>query len=725
MTSRRQFLVRSGALVMSFTLAGRVFAQKLPGSLEKAPHLDAWIRIDASNQVTLFTGKVELGQGIKTALMQVAAEELDVAFERIRIVTADTGATANEGFTAGSNSMKDSGIAIRNAAAQVREILVQKAAERLGAGAEALKVENGTVVAPGGQRVTYGELVLGSDLHVEAKPVSRFKDPKTYRIVSKSIARVDIPAKVTGSEAYVHDLRLPGMQHARVVRPPSYGAALESVDASAAEKVGPGVKVIRDGNFLAVVAPREWTAVKAMRRLSSAARWREQKSLPDFERLPAAVLAMPTQDVVVEERRAPGSAAKTLEATYTRHYQAHASMGPACAVAQMKDGALTVWSHTQGVYPDREAIAEMLAMPQEKVRCIHLEGAGCYGHNGADDAAADAALIATRMPGVPVRVQWMREDEHRWEPFGSAMVSKVRASLDANGRIVDWDYGVWSCTHSTRPGGAGALLAAQHGSRAFKPETPKPGRSADGMGDRNAVPLYAIASLRVVHHFIAQMPVRVSALRALGAYHNVFALESFVDELAAAAGVDPVEFRLRHLEDERARAVVQLAAQRYGWQGRKAVAGRGHGFGFARYKNSAAYCAIAVEVRVDPTRGRARLLRAVAAIDSGQPVNPDGLRNQVEGGILQSASWTLYEKVAFDDTRIRSDDWSTYPIMRFDGVPDAVEVHIVDRPGEPFLGTGEAAQGPTAAAVGNAVANATGIRLRDLPLRLPRAGEGG
>ena len=719
--NRREFLERSGALVVSFALVPRVAAQQGQGaplgSLEKSPCLDAWIRIDANNRVTVFTGKAELGQGIKTALAQVAAEELDIAFERVSLVTADTASTPNEGFTAGSNSMKDSGTALRNAAAQVRELLLEKAATRLGADARALRVEDGSVIASDGRRVTYGELVAGSELHVQAKPASRFKDPKQYRLVSKSIARVDIPAKVTGAAAYVHDLRLPGMVHARVVRPPSYGAVLESFDAAAAERVAKGVRVVRDGSFLAVVAEREWNAVRAQRRLAQSAKWRERKALPDMAKLHEALLSLPAQDVVVEERRGAGTAAKTLEATYTRQYQMHASIGPACAVAHFKDGALTIWSHTQGVYPDRAAIAEMLGMPDEKVRVAHHEGAGCYGHNGADDAAADAAVIATQLPGVPVRVQWMREDEHRWEPYGSAMIGKLRAGLDAQGRIVDWDYGVWSCTHSTRPGKAGSLLAAQHGAKAFKLETPKPQRSPEGMGDRNAVPLYAFPSLRVVHHFIADMPLRVSALRALGAYHNVFALESFMDELALAAGADPVEFRLRHLDDARAKDVIRLAAERFGW-GAKAAPGRGYGFAFARYKNHAAYCAIAAEVRVDPgPRPRIRLLRAVAAVDSGQVVNPDGLRNQIEGAIVQSTSWTLYEKVAFDDTRIRSMDWATYPILRFDAVPESIEVHIIDRPGEPYLGSGECGQGPAAAALGNAVANASGRRMRDLPLR--------
>jgi CO/xanthine dehydrogenase Mo-binding subunit len=355
------------------------------------------------------------------------------------------------------------------------------------------------------------------------------------------------------------------------------------------------------------------------------------------------------------------------------------------------------------------------------VRCIHAEGSGCYGHNGADDAAAAAALIASRLPGKPIRVQWMREQEHAWEPFGPAMVSRARASLDAQGRIVDWDYGVWTNTHSTRPGGAAALLAAQQGAKGLRPEPPKPSTAPEGQGDRNAIPLYAFPALRVVHHFLADMPLRVSALRALGAYHNVFALESFMDELARAASSDPVAFRLAHLDDERARDVIRLAAEKFGWKaGAKAPPGRGYGFAFARYKNMAAYCALAVEVSADVTRGRIRLVRAVAAVDSGQVVNPDGLRNQIEGAIVQSTSWTLYEKVSFDDTRIRSIDWSTYPILRFDAVPEALEVHLIDRPGQPYLGSGEAGQGPTAAAIGNAVADATGVRLRDLPLTLTR-----
>jgi CO/xanthine dehydrogenase Mo-binding subunit len=406
---------------------------------------------------------------------------------------------------------------------------------------------------------------------------------------------------------------------------------------------------------------------------------------------------------------------------YTRPYQAHGSIGPSCAVAQSLDDIMTVWSHTQGVYPDRQGIAEMLRVPADRVRLIHVEGSGCYGHNGADDAAADAALIARALPGVPVRVQWMREQEHAWEPFGPAMVTKLKASLDGNGAISDWNFEVWSNTHSMRPGGAGAMLAAQHTAQPFAPPAPKPIPLPEGGGDRNAIPIYKFPNAKVVHHFIAEMPLRISALRSLGAYHNVFSIESFMDELATAAGADPVEFRLKHLDDQRGREVIEKAAQAFGWQkGQKAPPDRGYGFAFARYKNLAAYCAIASEVEVNRQTGRPRLVRAVAAVDSGQVVNPDGLINQIEGAILQSASWTLYESVSFDDTRITSIDWQTYPILRFDAVPERVDVHIINRPGQPFLGSGETGQGPAAASIANAITDATGKLLRDLPLTRKR-----
>jgi CO/xanthine dehydrogenase Mo-binding subunit len=726
---RRHVLAGGGALIVSFSLA-RAFAQEkaaspvpsLPPSLKTAPYLDSWIRIDANGAITAFTGKAELGQGFKTAFQQIAAEQLDVPFASLKVVTADTALTANEGYTSGSHSMQDSGTAILHAAAQVRALLLAEAAKRLDVPVETLRTDNGAVIAADGRRVGYSELVASDFLHVQAQPESPLKDPATFKVMGQSVPRVDIPAKVTGGAAYVQDLRLPGMVHARIVRPPSYGAQLTECDAAAVETMPGVVKVVRDGNFLAVVAKQEFQAIKAMRVLAGAAKWQENARLPKQDDLPSMLMALPSQDsVIFQHSDASATGQKTIEATYTRPYQSHGSIGPSCGVAQFAGGKMTVWSHTQGVYPDRQAIAEMLRMQQQDVRVIHVEGSGCYGHNGADDAAADAALIARAVPDTPVRVQWMREQEHGWEPFGPTMLTKLKASLDGNGKIADWHFEVWSNTHSMRPGGAGCLLAAQHMAQPIAVPPARPIPLPEGGGDRNAIPIYTFPNAQVVHHFIPDMPVRISAMRALGAYHNVFSIESFMDELAALAGADPVEFRLKHLDDARGRDVIAKAAEGFGWlNGQTAPRDRGYGFAFARYKNLAAYCAIASEVEVNRETGRARLVRAVAAVDSGQVVNPDGLINQIEGAIVQSASWTLYESVSFDDKRITSIDWQTYPILRFDAVPDSIDVHIINRPGLPFLGSGETGQGPAAAAIANAITNATGQRLRDLPLSRKR-----
>lgn len=728
--TRREFVLSGGALVFGFSLgvgplAGRE-AAALPGSLSRAPYLDAWIRIDAAGKISVFTGKAELGQGIKTAILQIAAEELKVAPLSIELITADTGRTVNEGYTAGSHSLQDSGTAVRNAAAQVRELLIATAARRWHIDAAGVTADQGRLIAAGGRSARYGELIGDNLLHVQAREESRLVTPDQFRFIGKPMQRVDIPAKVTGAAAYVQDLRLPGMVHARVVRPPSPGATLTEFDPSGVESMTGVLKVVRDGNFLAVVATQEFQAVQAMRKLASLARWQEVHALPPQAQLASFLTQLPADSAtVLEQNAAPGEpdlkrafatvGGRTLAATYTRPYQAHASIGPSCAIARFDGEFMTLWNHSQGVFPNRAAVAEMLALPQEKVRGIHVEGSGCYGHNGADDAAADAALIAKTLPGVPVRVQWMREQEHLWEPYGPAMVTKVRAALDVSGRIVAWDYEIWSNPHSTRPGPAGELLPARSLTHPFDPPTPHVQIAPEGSGDRNAIPLYEIPNKHVVWHFLKDMPVRVSALRSLGAYMNVFSIESFMDELALAAGVDPVEFRLRHLSDGRAREVVALAADKFGWTRAGMPRNHGRGFAFARYKNLAAYCAIACEVQIEPASGRIRMLRAVAAVDAGEIVNPDGIRNQTEGGILQSMSWTLYEAVQFDATRITSADWSTYPVLRFEAVPDSIDVHLIPRLGQPFLGAGEAAQGPAAAAVANAVANAAGQRLRDIP----------
>ena len=702
--NRREFLQTGGALIVTFSMPA--FAQKLPGALSHTPQLDSWIRIGGDGTITVFTGKAELGQGVKTAILQIAAEQLAVDMKSIQIVTADTALTPNEGYTAGSNSMKDSGTAVLNAAAQAREILLAEAEKRLGASVTA---QNGEAVAADGRRIAYRQLVEGKMLSVRAAPESKLGTAR--RVMGKSIPRVDIPAKVSGGAAYVHDLRLPDMVHARVVRPPSYGAQLKSVDTDAAAKLPGVLKIVRDGNFLAVVARREWEAVQALRALRAGCTWSEPAKLP--RDIYATLAALPSKDIVIAGKDVQ-LAGKTIEASYRRPYQLHGSIGPSCAVARYDNEGLTIWSHAQGMFPLRGAISNLVGLPPEKVRCIHMEGAGCYGHNGADDAAGDAALIARAMPGRPVRVQWMREDEHAWEPYGPAMLTKVRATLDGSGNVSGWQYEVLSNTHSTRPGKAGDLLAGRYLEKPFEPSPPRPLPLPDGGGDRNAIPLYSFPS-HVTNRFIPEMPLRVSALRALGAYMNIFSIESFMDELALAARADPVAYRLRQVDDPRARDVIALAAERFGWTAYRKQNGHGRGFAFARYKNHAAYAAIAMEVAVERETGDARVKRVVAAVDSGEAVNPDGIKNQIEGAILQSISWTTFESATWNDTRITSRDWSRYPILRFSHVPDSVEVHVIDRPGEHFLGTGEAAQGPTAAALANAIAHATGVRIRELP----------
>lgn len=728
--SRRAVLRGMGALIVSFSLARRAAAQTetgtaegdtgvLPGDLHLAPFLDAWIRIGADGNATIFTGKGELGQGIMTALLQLAAEELKLPMARLKLVTADTSLTANEGYTAASHSVQDSGTAIRNAAAQVREILIDQAAARLRLDPALLHATDGVVHGPNGAALSYGALVQDELLHVQAQPRSKLTDPRDFTIMDRPVPRVDIPAKLTGGAAYVQDMRLPGMLHGRIIRPPSYGAQLLEVDTSVAAAMPGVVKIIRNGSFLGVVAQREFQAIKAMRVLAEAARWQETAQLPDELHLPEALRALASQDTTILDRQAtvPALPVASVTAQYSRPYIAHGSIGPSCAVAWAQGDQLTIWTHTQGVFMLRGAIAEMLGRPPESVRCIHAQGAGCYGHNGADDVAADAALLAMALPGSPIRVQWMREQEHAWEPYGPAMLATVRASLSATGYIADWQYEVWSNSHMMRPGRAGTLLAAREIDPPFPPPVAVMLAQPEGGGDRNGIPLYTLPSGKIISHFLPQMPVRVSSMRSLGAQLNIFAIESTMDELAQHANEDPVNFRLKHLQDERARDVITLAAAKFGWATRpQAANGVGCGFGFAQYKNLEAYCAVAMEVEIDPESGRIAIRRVVAAVDTGQVVNPDGVRNQVEGAILLCASWMRFEAVTFDTTRITSVDWASYPIMRYGDVPGSIDVHIIDRPGYPFLGCGETGQAPAGAALANAVADAAGRRIYDMPL---------
>ena len=725
--TRRDFTTGLGAIVVAFSLDHGALAQqpqppRLPGSLNTNRRLDSWLRINADGTATVFTGKVELGQGILTALHQIAAEELDLPLDRITVISGDTGRTPNEGQTAGSQSVENSGTALRMAGAEARAILLELAAKRLGVAADMLSIADGTISTTDGRKVGYGELAAEVDLKREATAKATPKPASAHRIVGKSVPRTDIPAKVTGGAAYVQDLRLPGMVHGRVVRPPTYTATLESVDEVAAKAVPGVIAVVRDGSFLGVVAEREEQAIKARAALQKAAKWKAGAELPDPARIYDHIKSLPAKDQVIGEKQAPVPAgARTLEALYTKPYLAHAAIGPSAAVAELKDGKLTVWTHTQGVFPLRGELVKALKMQPADVRCIHVEGSGCYGHNGADDVALDAGLLARAVPGRPVRLQWMRDDEFAWEPFGAAMVMRAKAALH-EGRVVDWDYELWSNTHSTRPASTTGtnVLAAWHLGEAQRmgPVT-TPGQPAGG-GDRNAIPLYDFPNQRVMHHFVQDMPLRVSALRTLGAYANVFALESFLDELAAAAGADPVAFRLAHMKDPRARAVIEAVAKKAGWkEGEKGDGTRGRGIGFAKYKNLSCYVAVVAEVEVDRAIGVVRVPRAYAAIDAGLVINPDGLINQIEGGIVQSASWTLKEQVRFDKAGVTSRDWASYPIMTMLEVPK-VEVELINRPNERALGAGEGSQGPAVAAIANAFAHATGKRVRDLPMNPER-----
>jgi nicotinate dehydrogenase subunit B len=689
----------------------------LPGGLAANPMLDAWLRINADGTATVFTGKAELGQGILTALAQIACEELDLPLARVQMVTPDTERSPNEGQTAGSQSVESSGTALRLAGAEARSILLELAGRRLGVEIDALSTENGVVIAPDGRRVGYGELAGEVNLKRTASARVEPKLPARHRIVGTSAPRLDIPAKVTGGAAFVQDLRLPSMLHGRVVRPPRYGAKLETLEADAINAMPGVVAVVRDGSFLGVLAAREEQAIKAREALAACARWLGGPELPDPARVHELLASMPSDLKVISEREAPlPEGAQLFEATYHRPYQAHASLSGSCAVAQLEDGKLTVWTHSQGVYPLRAELAKALGMLPSRICCIHAQGPGCYGHNGADDVALDAALLARATPGRPVRVQWMRDDEFMWEPYGPAMTMQCQAAL-AGGKIVDWTYEVLSQSHNMRPGDPDGvnLLASWH---LATPHAMAPARGLPlpaGAGERNAIPLYELPRQRITHRMIKTHPVRTSALRTLGGYANVFAIESFIDELAAASGADPVEFRLSHTKDPRARAVIEAAATAAAWKrGERGDGERGRGLAFAKYKNSATYCAAIAEVEIERATGLVKVPRVWAAVDAGQVVNPDGLRNQIEGGVIQSTSWTLHEEVRFDPGSIQSRDWKTYPILTFPEAPK-VETVLLDQPNERPLGAGEASQGPTAGAIANALANASGKRVRDLP----------
>jgi len=695
--------------------------RRLPGSLETNRRLSHWLRINnGDGTVTVFTGKVEIGQGILTALTQVVADELDVSPQRVRLTKAGTGHGPNEGITSGSRSIEESGVALRYACAEARELLLQRAAVKLGVSLEKVGVVDG-VVSGGGSAVTYWELADDRMLERDATGQAAPKPASEHKYIGSAVPRVDLPAKLTGVAAYIQDMELPGMLYGRVVRPPAYGARLTALDDAEVRTMPGVVTVVRDGSFLGVVAAREEQAIRAARRLARSAQWHNDQTLPADVTPAEYLLAQPARTDVISEKSdaaamQPGGT--VLAATYTRPYIAHASMGPSCAIAKFGNGHYDVWTHSQGIHPLRKDMAKALRVAPEALTVNHADGAGCYGHNGADDVALDAALLARAVPGRAVQVQWMREDEFAWEPYGPAMVVKTRAALDAGGHIVDWQLDVWSYPHSARPEGKDGvnLIAAWHLAEPHPAATPANPPLPPGGSHRNAIPLYDFPNQRVTHHLITYSPLRASALRALGAHANVFAIESFMDELALAAGVDAVEFRLRHLKDPRARAVIEAVAQKSGWENSALAEGRGRGIGFARYKNLGCYVAVVAEVDIESAP---RVTRAWAAVDVGLVINPDGVINQIEGGFIQSASMTLKEQVTFDRERITSRTWDDYPVLKFSEAPQ-VEVTLMERPDLPPVGAGEGATGPAAAAIANAVAAAIGALVRDMPISRER-----
>lgn len=701
----------------------------LPPSLQRNPRLGQWLQFAVDGQVEVRSGKVEIGQGILTSLAQIVAEELGVPFSCVRMLAANTAFSPNEAVTSGSLSIQESGAALRQVCAEVRHLFLQATAQQWGVSTTALRMEDGVVHAPDGRHSSYWAWARQADVLARqaeglALPVSAaVRSP----VAGQSLPRSDLPDKIFGRSRYIQDLDLPGLLHGRMLRPPSPGATLLTVDSGPASRAEGVEVVLRDGRLLGVVADSVAHADAALALLARSAQWREEANLPDVNALLPWLKQQPLETHTVDHKpreamggkgRAHGDVACTLTASFSKPYIAHASIAPSCALARWDGHALAVWSHSQGIFNLRRDLGLALTVPEDTIVVQHVEGAGCYGHNGADDVAFDAAWLARAVPGRPVRVQWSRSDELSWAPLGPAMAMELEADLDATGHILDWRHSIWGNGHSTRPGRAAtpALLGAAHLQTPFAaPLAINMPLASGGGAERNAIPGYDFEAWQITSHRVMSMPLRTSALRALGAFGNVFASESFMDEIAHASGQDPIEFRLRYLGDVRARAVIERVAALSAWHDWQPREGAGHGIGFARYKNTGAWCAVVAEI----VAGQAiRVTRLWIAVDVGQVVNPDGVINQIEGGAVQAVSWTLKESVQFDATRITSDAWERYPILRFSEVP-AVEVALIESR-QPSLGAGEASLGPTAAAVGNAVFDALGVRVRDLPITAER-----
>lgn len=701
---RRDFLTGASALIVAIGMTsgdaiGQRPSEASPLGVPGYPNVDSWLALDANGNVIVSWGKVEQGTGIETAIAQIVADELDVAFDSVRVLQGDTDRTPDQGYTAGSQSLSVGAIPVRRAAAALRASLVEIAAQRLNVAADALTTSDGAIIAKTNPqvRISYAKLVPSGRVNRVIPSDVALKPASAYQVVGRSVPRVDIPAKLDGSYRYVQNVRLPGMMHARMVHPQRLGQVARAIDLASLGDVRSKVRVVHKSAFVAVVAQREWDAVQAAKLLKVS--WEGGAPLPAEDRLDAALRATPGTDQVVLERGNVSSASgKTLRATYHWPFQSHGSIGPSCGLADVRDDGVTIWSGTEGSFFLKRSIAALLGRSGDEVVVRWVEASGAYGHNGADDAAAAAAIVSQEIR-KPVRMQWMRYDETAWDPKGPAMLFDLEAVLDRNGRIAAWSYHGRSPTHQGRPNGsAGSLLAG----RLIGLGLPPPFFIG---GDRNAPTNYDIPNQRIVMTNLSSSALRQSALRGLGGTPNSFANESFVDELAHAAGADPMAFRLQHLSDPRAQAVLESLRPAYA---------PGRGVAFVRYENVNAYVAAVVDLQVDRKSGDVALRHVWIAHDCGLVVNPNGLRNQIEGNVIQGSSRALRERVRFTAAGVTSVDWLTYPILRFSDVPE-ISVTLIDRPDQPIMGAGEATTTVMAPAIANAIFAQTGARLRSVP----------
>jgi nicotinate dehydrogenase subunit B len=717
-TTRRQFLKGAAALVVGFSIDGHETTRAqggLPSKSVSADQVDGFIAVDASGQVTLYSGKVDLGTGVRTALAQIAAEELDVAFSAVTVIQGDTALTPDQGVTSGSLSIQNGGLQIRQAAATARQALLGLAAKKLEVGSSGLSVADGRITSKATHRsIGYGALIGGKNFSLQIDKAAPLKDPGDFKMVGRSIPRVDIPGKVTGQFTYMQDFRLAGMLHGRVVRPPAIGATLLSIDEDSVKDIPGLTRVVRVGNFVGVTAETEWGAIQASRRLKVS--WSSWEGLPDQSSLWEYVRGtkIVKEDVTSEVGQVASAlprGASRLHATYDFAIHTHGSIGPSCSVVEFKEGAVTCWSASQGTHALRKQLAAMLSMPEERVRCIYIDGAGCYGRNGHEDAAGDAALLA-RAVGRPVRVQWMREDEHGWDPKGPPTLIDLDAALDAEGNVLAWSSAFFLPQGAATPV---ALIAATLGGL---PHEMKIGPG--GILNDTAIP-YAVPNMRTVAHRLETTPLRPAWIRAPGRMQNTFANESFLDELATAAGADPLEFRLRHLRDARGAELLERLAALAVWEkaaakprDRGARIASGRGLAFVKYELVRTYVGVVADVDIDRLTGEIRVNRFFVVQDCGQIINPDGVRNQIEGNIVQTVSRTLLEQVKFSRSRVTSLDWGSYRIIGFPEVPDVV-IDLIDRPHEKPWGSGEPSASVVPAAISNAIFAATGVRLRSVP----------